>query len=235
MIPKKIHYCWFRPPFSEEAERCIASWHKFLPDYEFKLWNLSNFDVTCNPYVREAFDAGKYAFVADFVRLSALYQEGGIYLDCDIEVFKSFNDLLNLKAFAGFEGSKHLPLMGAMMASEAGGEWVKEQLDCYAGRHFVKEDGSFDLTTNTVAITQRMLQDGFVCNGKKQQYKDLTVFPVEFFCPRQTTGEYLKTENTYCDHLGACGWGKKNKPFWMRVVGAEMSVRLIKLKRKILG
>lgn len=209
-----------------------------MPEYKFKHWNASNFDIDSVPYVREALSVGKYAFAADYVRLYVLYNEGGIYLDCDIEVFKPFDDILHYHAFAGFEGSKHKPLMGAMMASEVGGVWVKEQLDEYDGLHFIKEDGMLDLTTNTVRITERMKKDGFLANGKEQDYKDLHVFPVEYFCPRQTTGEYIKTENTYCDHLGACGWGS-NKGGWKskigRLVGQKNMTRLIKLKRRILG
>ena len=122
------------------------------------------------------------------------------------------------------------------MASEAGGVWVKEQLDEYEGLHFLKEDGSYDMMTNTVRITERMVKDGFITNGKEQTYKDLHVFPTDYFCPRQTTGEYLKTENTYCDHLGACGWGNSKKRNWLlRLAGPKMSIRLIKLKRKLFG
>ena len=236
MIPKIIHYCWFSSDFTEEAKRCIDTWHKYMPDYQFKHWNTKNFDVNSVPYVREAFNSGKYAFASDYVRLYALYTEGGIYLDCDIEVFKSFDDILSYKAFAGFEGSKHQPLMGAMMASEAGGVWVKEQLDEYRNARFIKPDGSLDLMTNTVRITERMKKDGFIANGKEQDYKDLHVFPTEYFCPRQTTGEYLKTEKTFCDHLGACGWGKNKKDsVIMKMLGAKNMTCLIKLKRKLLG
>ena len=235
MIPKIIHYCWFSSEFSDEAKRCIESWHKYMPDYQYKLWNASNFDVNSVPYVKEAYEAGKYAFAADYIRLYALYTEGGIYLDCDIDVFKPFDPLLGYHAFAGYEGSKHQPLMGAMMASEAGGVWVKEQLDEYSGLHFVKEDGTYDMMTNTVRITARMQADGFCTNGKEQDYKDLHVLPVDYFCPRQTTGEYRLTENTYCDHLGACGWGKKKEKLLFRLIGQKGKVRLIKLKRFLLG
>lgn len=235
MIPKIIHYCWFSEDFTDEAKRCIETWHKHMPEYKFVHWNADNFDVNSVSYVKEAYENKKYAFAADYIRLYALYTQGGIYLDCDIEVFKPFDDLLENKAFAGFEGCKIKPVMGAMMASEAGGVWVKEQLDEYEGLHFVRQDGSFDMTTNTVRITERMKLEGFVTNGKEQMYKDLHVYPVQYFCPRQTTGEYFKTEETYCDHLGACGWGNKKKPMILRIAGPRLSVWLIKLKRFIFG
>ena len=103
MIPKTIHYCWFgQSEMPELAQKCIASWHKYMPEYEYKLWNEDNFDVYSVPYTKEAYDCKKYAFVSDYVRLYALDKEGGIYLDVDFEVFKSFEDLLHWGAFAGF-------------------------------------------------------------------------------------------------------------------------------------
>ena len=103
MIPKTIHYCWFgRAPMPDLAHRCIESWHKFMPNYEYKLWNEDNFDINCNKYVKEAYEAEKYAFVTDFVRLYALYSEGGIYMDTDVEVLKPYDNLLHLSGFIGF-------------------------------------------------------------------------------------------------------------------------------------
>ena len=100
MIPKTIHYCWFgKSEMPELAKKCIASWHKYMPEYEYKLWNEDNFDVYSVPYTKEAYDVKKYAFVSDYVRLYALNKEGGIYLDVDFEVFKSFEDLLHWDAF----------------------------------------------------------------------------------------------------------------------------------------
>ena len=107
MIPRIIHYCWFgRGPMPEMAQRCIASWHRYMPDYKYKLWDENNFDINSNIYVREAYEAHKYAFVSDYVRLFALYNEGGIYMDTDVEVLKHYDDLLHLTGFIGFEGSK---------------------------------------------------------------------------------------------------------------------------------
>ena len=130
MIPKIIHYCWFgRGPMPQTALDCIESWHKYMPDWEYKLWNEDNFDVNCNQYVREAYEARKFAFVSDYVRLVALRDFGGLYMDVDFLVRKPFDDLLLYKAFAGFEGSKRNPVMMGVIASEPDGKWVKEQLE----------------------------------------------------------------------------------------------------------
>lgn len=239
MIPKKIHYCWFgRGEMPEEAKRCIDSWHKFMPDYEYKLWDEDNFDVNQIPYTKEAYEAKKYAFVSDYVRLWALEREGGVYLDVDFEVYKPFDDLLRYRAFAGFEGSKHLPLMMGMIASEPHGIWVKEQLLYYTDRHFVDVNGKMDLTTNVTFISEKMRLYGFVQNGKEQDYKDLHVFPVEYFCPKQTTGEYFRTDNTYCESIGSSSWAgqaKGWKALVLKRLGQGNVIRLIKLKRKLFG
>lgn len=237
MIPKIIHYCWFgRGKMPELALKCIESWHKHMPDYEYILWNEDNFDVNSTPYTMEAYEARRYAFVSDFVRLKALYELGGIYMDVDFEVFKPFDDLLYNRAFAGFEGSKYSPVMMGVIGSEAKGEWVNEQLGYYYNRHFII-DGKEDLTTNVTFITEKMSEGGLVQNGIEQVYKDLHIFPVDYFCPRQTTGEYLMTENTYCDHKGEdSSWAKKSaKARILGLLGQKNKTRLIKLKRKLIG
>lgn len=220
----------------ELAVKCIASWHKLMPDYQYKLWNEDSFDVESVPYVKEAYECRKFAFVTDYVRLYALYTEGGIYMDTDVEALKPYDDLLSLSAFTGYEGSKYLPPVTGTMASVAGGEWVKEQLEAYDGLHFLLDNGEMDLTTNTTRISSIMRQGGFVQDGKMQVYKDMHIFPVDYFCPRQTTGEILMTGNTYCDHHFMGSWNDSKKTSIIaKIVGHDNLVRLIKLKRKIWG
>ena len=218
------------------ALKCIDSWHKYMPDYEYKLWNEDNFDINSTPYTKEAYEAKKFAFVTDYVRLYALFTEGGIYMDTDVEVLKPYDDLLVLKGFTGYEGSKYLPPVTGTMASEAKGEWVKEQLDAYTDAHFLLPDGSYNLKTNTVRISEIMKANGFKQNGKEQVYKDMHIFPVEYFCPRQTTGEILITMNTYCDHHFMGSWDNKKKPSLLKtIIGPNNMIRIIKLKRKLIG
>ena len=239
MIPRKIHYCWFGcGEMPQLAKDCISSWHRYMPEWEYKLWNEDNFDVYSVPYTKEAYEAKKYAFVSDYVRLFALDKEGGVYFDVDFEVYKPFDDLLHWHAFAGFEGSKYAPLMMGVIASCPNGQWVKEQLDHYQGRHFMNDDGSLDLTTNVKFVTECMSVNGFVQSGKEQDYKDLHVFPVDYFCPKQTTGECFRTENTYCEHRGLDSWTDSQRGWKAKVgemVGMKNMVYLIKIKRKLFG
>ena len=220
----------------ELAQRCVESWHRFMPDFEYRLWNEKNFDICSSAYAKEAYLAGRFAFVSDVVRLKALKVEGGIYLDVDFLVYKSFESLLHFNAFAGFEGSKYNPVMMGVIASEANGMWVSEQLDAYQGRHFIV-DGKEDLTTNVKFISDRMRKQGFVPNGVEQEYKDLHIFPVDYFCPRLTTGEYRKNENTFCESIGtASSWATKSwKSQLLSRLDPGMRTRLILLKRKIFG
>lgn len=238
MIPKTIHYCWFgRGEMPQLALDCIASWHKHMPDWNYKLWNEDNFDVNSIPYTKEAYASKKYAFVTDYVRLYALSTEGGVYMDTDVEILKPLDDLLHLHAFTGYEGSKHKPPVTGLMASVARGQWIEEQLHAYDGLHFCLADGSLDTTTNTQRISAIMKANGFVCDGTMGQYKDLTIFPSDYFCPHQTTGEYLLTDNTYCNHHFMGSWNNKKNKGWkgivQNLVGQKNMIRLIKLKRHL--
>ena len=209
-----------------------------MPNWDYKLWNEDNFDINAIPYTKEAYATKKYAFVSDYVRLWAMYKEGGVYLDVDFEVYKSFDNLLKNNAFAGIEGSKHNPVMMGVCASKAKGEWVTEMLNAYNGRHFIKADGTFDITTNVQFVTAIMAKNGFRQDGTEQDYKDLHIFPVDYFSPRHTTGEYIRTENTYCEHKGLASWGTKTqnwKTAIQTIVGQQNMIHLIKLKRKLIG
>lgn len=207
MIPKKIHYCWFgNKEIPEDAQRCIDSWKKYLPDYEFKLWNQDNFDLELFPYAKEAYENRKFAFVTDVVRLYALYYEGGVYMDTDVEVLKSYDPFLHHHAFSGFETNKTFPT--GTMAAEKGSIWAKELLDDYNNRHFVKEDGTFDYTTNTTTILNYMIGKGLVANNTYQDFPGLvTAYPSEYFCPKDhATGVIHKTDKSVCIHHFAGSW-----------------------------
>lgn len=207
MIPKIIHYCWYgRGKMPELAVKCIESWKKYLPDYELKEWNEDTFDISRNQYVREAYENRKFAFVTDYVRLYALYTEGGIYMDTDVEVVGGFDKFLHHHAFSGFETDGNVPT--GMMAAEKDSIWAKELLDQYQDRIFVLPDGSFDMTTNTTVITNYMLRKGLILNNQYQDFPGLcTMYPADFFCPKDhRTGKIRCTKNTVCIHHFAGSW-----------------------------
>ena len=240
MIPKIIHYCWFgRGAMPELVERCIASWKMYMSDWDFHLWSEENFDITSAPqYVREAYAAKKYAFVSDYVRLWVLEQYGGLYMDVDFEVYKPFDDLMEqYDAFAGYEGSKRNPVMMGVIAAKAHHPFVQGMMKIYESRVFLQEDGSLDMTPNTGYFLNWMTKQGFVADGVEKDFMGVHILPVECFCPVLTTGENLRCERTYCEHKGLHSWsgngGWKNK--FLGLVSPQMKVKLIKLKRKILG
>lgn len=207
MIPKIIHYCWFgRGELPELAKKCIDSWQKFLPEYEIKVWNEDNFDLDLYPYTREAYDSRKFAFVTDVVRLYALYTEGGIYMDTDVEVVRPLDEFLHHTAFSGFENESDIPT--GIMASEKGSKWAKNNLDYYSERHFIRKDGSLDMTTNVETITNLMLPYGLKQNNTYQDFKDyVTFYPNDYFCPiNTTTGKLNRTCNTATIHHFSGSW-----------------------------
>ena len=240
MIPKIIHYCWFgKGTMPDLVERCIASWRTHMPDWDFRLWSEDNFDVNIAPrYVQEAYDAKKFAFVSDYVRLWALEQYGGLYMDVDFEVYKPFDDLMEqYDAFAGYEGSKRNPVMMGVIAAKAHHPWIIGMMQTYESRVFLKEDGSLDMMPNTGYFLDWMQEHGFGADGIEKDWMGVHILPVECFCPGLTTGENLRCERTYCEHKGLHSWsgdgGWKNKV--LGLLSPQLKVKLIKLKRKILG
>lgn len=258
MIPKIIHYCWIGgAPLPELAEQCIASWHKYMPEWEYREWTEASITQALSPlkgkegcwldymptYVKQAYEAKKYAFVSDYVRLWALEQYGGLYMDVDFEVYRPFDDLMDkYPAFAGYEGSKRNPVMQGVIASEPHGAWVRDMLATYEDRTFIKADGSLDLTPNTSYFTDRLESQGFIPDGKEKDVwvKNmffLHVLPVWAFCPVLTTGEDLRTEETYCEHKGLGSWNTYSN--WRTRLAKRLSpqwrTRLIKIKRRIFG
>lgn len=236
MIPKKIHYCWFGgAELPEFAKRCVASWHQHMPDWEYVLWNEENFDVTKAPaYVQEAYAAKKFAFVSDYVRLFALEQQGGVYLDADVEVLKSYQPLLKHRAFIGFEENKHKSLGTNCIGSEAHLLWLKNQLTYYQEHHFVREDGSLDITTNAAIITDYFERNGLVRNGQEQQIGEMHVFDFHYFSPITSTRVMRKNENTYSIHRFAGSWtGKKRFLLTDNTIMHEIINLFVQVKRRV--
>lgn len=239
MIPKVIHYCWFgRAEMPDLVQKCIKSWHTHMPDWEYCLWSEDNFDIASAPaYVLEAYQAKKYAFVSDYVRLWALEREGGLYMDVDFEVYKPFDDLMNLyDAFAGYEGSKRNPVMMGVIAAKPHHPWIQRMMQTYHERSFINTDGSYDMTPNTGYFLDWMQERGFIADGQEKDFMSVHILPVEYFCPILTTGENFTCECTYCEHKGLHSWSGSGgwKEDVLSIFGDKWKTKLIKLKRKLL-
>ena len=207
MIPKKIHYCWFggkeKPAL---AQACLRSWKRFAPDFELREWNESNFDLSAAPlYVRQAMEAGRWAFVTDYVRLVALTQYGGVYMDTDVELKKPLTPYLHHRAFAGFESMD--AVQTGLLACEPGFPLFEAFLRHYDTAVFLREDGSTDLTTNVEILTRLCVERGLRLDNSKQCVDDLTVYPKEVFCPVEyETGKLKKSRKTVCIHWFSASW-----------------------------
>lgn len=220
MIPKIIHYCWFGGgKKSEMIEHCMSSWKKYLPDYEIVEWNESNINVNENKYISAAFKAKKWAFVSDYARLYALYTQGGIYMDTDVLVLKNLDVFLKHKFFTGFE-SKDSPVT-AVMGATSGHNVIKELLDMYESMSFINSDGSYNMTTNTITITQYLLNKGVVPNGKLQLVGDITIYPAIVFCPNTLSMVFnINSSKSFTIHKNERSWGNSgnavNNSFFSR-------------------
>ena len=212
MIPKIIHYCWFgRGTMPELAVKCIESWRKYLPEYELHLWNEDNFDINYNKFVKEAYHNKKYAFVTDVVRLYALYNYGGIYMDTDVEVLKPLDEFLKYPAFSGFEVEEAIPT--GIMGAEKGSTWAKRELEYYDNISFIRSNGAFNTKPNVQIITEHAMAHGLIPNGKFQIVNDeIAIFPKDYFCPKSyVDGRINLTENSYTIHHFAGSWNNEDK------------------------
>lgn len=202
MIPKIIHYCWFsKNPKPNDVLFCIETWKKYLPDYQIKEWNEKNFDYKKNKYTKEAYISKKYAFVSDVCRLHALYNEGGLYFDTDIEVIKSFRQFEDLSSFVGYEVDNLIGtgVIGALPHTE----WIGIMLQSYENECFIRNDGSFNLNPNTQRLTK--LYDTLPSNLRPN------LFPMDVFCASHwKTKEKFVTENTVSIHHYKSSWVKTN-------------------------
>lgn len=207
MIPKTIHYCWFgRSPKPQLAKKCIKSWKKYCPDYEIIEWNEDNFDITAAPlYVRQAYEAKKWAFVTDYVRLWAMVNYGGIYMDTDVEVIKPLDGFLQHEAFSGFEDEENIPT--GIMACEKGFALFREFMEHYDKTEFLNRDGSNNLVTNVKTITEHLRRYGLEQNNSFQVICGFALYPNDVFCPRNwDTGRLKTTENTVTIHWFNGSW-----------------------------
>ncbi|MEG2789543.1 MAG: glycosyltransferase [Romboutsia sp.] len=229
-IPKIIHYCWFgNGELDKLALKCIDSWNEKLPGYQIKLWNESNFDINSNQFVKEAYDNKKWAFVSDYVRLWAVYHEGGIYMDTDVEVIRTFDDLLDHNVFLGFE-NKYTVSIGTFGAIK-NSEWIGGLLKEYEGKSFYNNDDYKYLAPNTKLLTVYSKMSGLKLDGKMQILDNsIFIYPKDYFIAKSYISDELEvTDKTYCIHHYSASWIKnKNsmksriKKYIVRIIGENL-------------
>lgn len=230
MIPKIIHYCWFGGnPKNQEVLEYIETWKKHLPDYQIKEWSDKDLPLINNRYVTQAYQAKKWAFISDVFRLYALYNEGGIYFDTDVEVRKNFDEFLHLDFFIGselYDNHKHFgtAVMGAAPKSKIIAEFLKE----YDNIPFIKSNGKPDTTANTTRLLKPLKELGFkeIYSDDQPIYLDEknAIFPVQYFS--------MDTPQSYAVHHFAASWVE---PFRLKTkfflpIGKK-NYKLIKVKR----
>jgi len=207
MIPKIIHYCWFGGKEKPESvKRMIDSWKKSCPDFEIKEWNESNYDIDKHPFMRLAKERGKWSFVSDYARLDILYENGGIYLDTDVELLKSLEPLCSYKGFIGFERDD-LVNDGQGFGGERGLPVLKEMLAVYDEKSF-----EYGFVESPILRTEVLSRHGLVKDGKEQTVADMRILPKDYLCPRNYyTGRIEITDNTYGIHYYDGTWKNKKE------------------------
>lgn len=231
MIPKIIHYCWLNnDPIPKDLKKYMKSWKEKLYDYEFILWDLNRFDLNRSLWVKQAFEAKKYAFAADYIRLYAVYNYGGIYMDMDVEVIKSFNDLLRNDYILGYEAAKGLE--AGVFGAPKKAPWVKEVLEYYTSKEFALPNGLYNDTPLPI-IMDEVLNADYITNKK------IVPLPTDFLTAKSyKTGKITITPNTYTIHHFAGSWkswDEKMKIIIARIIGTKLTHILGNARRCIIG
>ncbi|MDR1346106.1 MAG: polysaccharide biosynthesis protein [Bacteroidales bacterium] len=227
-IPKKIHWCWLSgDPLPKNLQACLNSWQRVMPDYEVICWDMRRFDIHSVPFVADACAARKWAFAADYIRLYALYTEGGVYLDSDVRVFRKFDKFLNHAAFSGIEhhsGTKSWAeneqfavacnaIQAAVIGAEKGNVWIKECMDYYLRTPFkLKPNGEVDVEISPVVLARCAAGYGFRHDAHFNDLQELrggiVIYPQKVFA----TAYAGATMRSHALHLCDGSWYKKGKP-----------------------
>lgn len=214
---KIIHYIWFGGnPISELTKKCIATWKKYLPDFEIKEWNENNFDVTQCPFVKEAFEQKKWAFVADYTRFKVLEEYGGIYLDTDMEITADISKFLEDDLFLGVEDSKQINA-AVVWVKEAHNPYIKDIVDIYESKKKFNETGDLYDESVPKVLTKYFSKFGF--DGEKDEiqiFEDnkIHIYPMEYFYPLSYDYQNNKfTDNSVMIHHFDATWIKPMEKF----------------------
>ena len=224
MIPKIVHYCWLSDdPYPGMVRRCMKSWNRHLKGYDFVKWDFKRFPRGKSKWVDQAFDSGKYAFAADYIRLYALYHFGGIYLDTDVEVIKSFDDLLELPYFLGKEKlgrnfHEASRIEAATMGFSPKHPLVGAVLEEISQSSFILEDGSYNLEVLPRRFRNCLdgqFQENGITSFSEFSYcpSVINLFPEDWFSPKNwDTQEIEVTDNTYSiHHFSASWWSQRER------------------------
>lgn len=218
MIPKVIHFCWLSDDeYPELIKKCIDSWENKLPDFEIIHWDKSCLEKLNSEWVNEAYAAKKYAFASDFIRLYAIYNYGGFYLDSDVEVIKDFTELTKYPYIFGYEASiKADVIEAATFGAEKGNPYIKKCLDYYYNRHFINENNEYDMLP-LPRVLKKCLAEDMVAIDDLQSFSfnsnKIQVLPKDFFSPKSLIdGNIRITPNTFSIHHFTASWyNKKDK------------------------
>lgn len=212
VIPRKIHYCWFGGnKMPERFQQYIETWKQHCPSYEIIRWDESNYDISKNLYMKQAYECKKWGFVPDYARADIIYHYGGIYLDTDVEVVKSLDDLLYDEMFCGFESSLQIAF-GLGFGAKKGNKIIKEIMDFYNEKEFILKNGELDQTPSPVYQSAVMKKLGFELNGQYQKKGTTVVYPQEVLAPYDYFGiNQVISPRTYTIHHYAATWCENDK------------------------
>ena len=219
MIPKIIHYCWLSDePIPYEFEQYIQGWEKKLADYKFIKWDLNRFDLNESVWVKESFESKKYAFACDYIRIYAVYHFGGIYMDMDMEVIRTFNDLLEKDSFFAYEDENKTGIEAGCFGCKKNDRFLAKCLDYYRNRHFIKSSGQYDEIPLPKIMKKILIEEKF----------ELKIFDWDFFTAKSfETGIILVSPNTYTIHHFAGSWKSKEEKkriYWSQKISAKFGI-----------
>ena len=220
MIPKIIHYCWFGGnPLPESAKKCIDSWKKYCPNYEIREWNETNYDLSSNHYMEEAYSRKIWGFVPDYARLDIVYQHGGIYMDVDVEVVRSMDELLNNAFYMGIEKSASGSISvnpGLGFGAEKHDPGIYKLMhEIYDNLSFINQDGTVNKTPSPIMNTEYLETLGFKREDREQTVEGIHIYQSECFCPKNfETAEIHCTDKTYSIHHFDASWYTSHEKKW---------------------
>lgn len=230
MIPKKIHYCWFGgKALPLEIKKCIKSWEKYCPEYEIIRWDESNFDIKCNKFVQEAYKQKAWAFVSDYARLQIVYNEGGIYLDTDVELLKNLDFLLDNKCYVAMQSANMQCNTGLGFGAEPNSPVILKMMTEYENITFMKE--RMAEIACPVLNTKVLLKLGYVHSDEIVKFPEVTVFPPRYFDPYGEDKNLVCKDTVSIHHYSATwlDWKTILKRKIIRVIGQERTLKLKKV------